>query len=153
MLVRKRVHRPASAISQIFDTFLNEDIMNFPTKVNHRKSSIPAVNIKESDEGFNLELAAPGLGKEDFKLELENDILTISAEKKVEKETAEENENKTEKYTRREFSFQSFKRTFTLPETVDISNINANYENGVLLVNLPKKEEAKPQPARLIEIA
>ncbi|MCR9286424.1 MAG: Hsp20/alpha crystallin family protein [Bacteroidetes bacterium] len=127
--------------------------MNFPTKVNHRKSSIPAVNIKESDEGFNLELAAPGLGKEDFKLELENDILTISAEKKVEKETAEENENKTEKYTRREFSFQSFKRTFTLPETVDISNINANYENGVLLVNLPKKEEAKPQPARLIEIA
>ena len=153
MLVRKRVHRPASAISQIFDTFLNEDIMNFPTKVNHRKSSIPAVNIKESDEGFNLELAAPGLGKEDFKLELENDILTISAEKKVEKEIAEENENKTEKYTRREFSFQSFKRTFTLPETVDISNINANYENGVLLVNLPKKEEAKPQPARLIEIA
>lgn len=152
MLVRKKNHRPNASLAQIFDTFFNEDIMNYPTKVNHRKTSVPSVNVKESEDGFNLELAVPGLTKEDIKLELENDILTISAEKKVENETTEENSKKTEKYTRREFSFQSFKRTFTLPETIDVSNINAKYENGILLVDLPKKEEAKPQPVRNIEI-
>ena len=146
MLVRKRVHRPVTSLSQIFDTFFNEDILNYPTKVNHLKKSVPSVNIKESENAFNLELAAPGLTKADFKIELHEDILTISAEQKV------DNEVKEDKYTRREFSFQSFKRSFNLPETIDTSNINAKYENGVLLVDLPKKEEAKPQPARTIEI-
>ena len=84
--------------------------------------------------------------KEDFNLELNDDVLTISSEKKV------ENEEKKDNYTRREFSFQSFKRSFSLPETVDSANIHAKYENGILTIDLPKKEEAKPQPARTIEI-
>jgi HSP20 family protein len=152
MLVRRRANKPVSPLSQLFDTFFNEDMMGFPTTVTNWKNSTPAVNIKETEDGFNLELAAPGLEKEDFKLELDNDVLTISAEKKVENETTEGNDEKAEKYTRREFSYQSFQRTFTLPETIDVSKINASYQNGVLMVTLPKKEEAKPQPSRLIEI-
>ncbi len=146
MLLAKRVHRPVNSFSNIFDSFFNDDILNFPTKVNHWKNTSPSVNIKETEEGFNLELAAPGLVKEDFNLELNDDVLTISSEKKVENEAQKDN------YTRREFSYQSFKRSFSLPESVDHANINAKYENGILSITLPKKEEAKPQPKRLIEI-
>lgn len=146
MLLTKRVHRPTRSFANVFDTFFNEDMLNFPTKVNHWKNSSPSVNIKETEENFSLELAAPGLTKEDFNLELNEDILTISSEKKVENEETKDN------YTRREFSYQSFKRSFSLPESVDSANINAKYENGILNIVLPKKEEAKPQPVRMIEI-
>jgi HSP20 family protein len=109
-------------------------------------ATLPAVNIKESEIGFELELAIPGKKKEDFNIEVDNDVLTVSMETKSEDETSEEN------YTRREFSYTSFKRSFTLPETVDNEKIKASYENGILTFKLPKKEDALPKPKRLIEI-
>ncbi|CAG5009845.1 Spore protein SP21 [Dyadobacter sp. CECT 9275] len=109
--------------------------------------SVPAVNVVENKEGFKIELAAPGLQKTDFKLNLVKDQLTISAHK----EQKEEENN--ERYTRREFKYSSFQRTFTLPNTVDGEKIVANYSDGVLSIVLPKREEAKEKPAREIEVA
>lgn len=129
----------------IFEDFFKPDFLG-GTEV--FKSQVPAVNIKENDNDFVVELAAPGLKKEDFNIEVDKNILTISSEQKSEN-TIEENDGK---YTRREFSFQSFKRSFTLPEIIDDNQIKANYENGVLKVELPKKEEALPKAKRLIEI-
>lgn len=110
------------------------------------KHNVPAVNVKESDTGFQLEMAIPGRKKEDFKIEVDNEMLTISSE-------VENEENKSENnYSRREFSFRSFKRVFALPETVDIDKIGASYEDGILKFVLPKKEEALPKPKRSISI-
>ena len=105
------------------------------------------VNIRESDDAFIVEMAVPGLKKSDFQLNLEKQNLSISMERK------EENERQEERFTRREFGYSSFKRTFTLPETVDDEKINASYEQGILSILLPKKEEAKQKPARSIEIS
>ncbi|BFP42338.1 Hsp20/alpha crystallin family protein [Flavobacteriaceae bacterium GF1] len=109
-------------------------------------ANVPAVNIRENETDFMLELAIPGFKKEDFNIEIDNEVLTISSNTKAEHTTKEEN------YTRREFSVSSFRRAFTLPETVDTDKIDALYEAGVLKVTLPKKEEALPKPKRLIEI-
>lgn len=109
-------------------------------------ATLPAVNIKEDDMGYYLELAIPGKKKEDFNVEVDKDVLTISMETKTEDEKTEEN------YTRKEFSYTSFKRSFTLPETVDSEKIKASYKDGILSFNLPKKEEALPKPKRMIEI-
>lgn len=109
--------------------------------------SFPAVNVLESENAFKIELAAPGLKKEDFKVNIHENTLTISTEKKAETEETEGN------YTRKEFNFASFKRSFTLPKSVDGEKIVATYTDGVLGLELPKKEEAKPKEPRLIEIA
>ncbi len=109
--------------------------------------SIPAVNVNETDEGYFLELAAPGLVKEDFNIAVEKDMLVISSEKETSREM---NEGKVR---RKEFNYNSFKRSFTLPKTVDKDAINASYENGVLHLMLPKKEEVKiEEKGRVIEI-
>ena len=92
-------------------------------------------------------MAAPGFNKEEFNVEVNDNILTISSEKRVENETKD-----GQQFTHREFSYQSFKRTFTLPATVESDKIEAKYENGILHLSIPKKEEAKPKPARKIEI-
>lgn len=123
--------------NDFFDNVLNSNVQHF---------TAPAVNITETDDNFKLSLAAPGLAKEDFKISIDNDILSISAEKKEEKSSA------TEKFNRREFSFSSFKRSFSLPEHVDVEKVSAVYENGVMSLVLPKREEAKPKPAREIKI-
>ncbi|MBT2162092.1 Hsp20/alpha crystallin family protein [Zobellia barbeyronii] len=106
----------------------------------------PAVNIKDNEKSFDLELIVPGRKKEDFNIEVDNELLTISSEFKNEEEVKEEN------YTRREFRFSSFKRAFTLPESINVDAIKADYVDGVLKVELPKKEEALPKPKRLIEL-
>lgn len=111
------------------------------------KQYAPAVNVKETDTGFELEMAIPGRKKEDFKIDIDKEILTISSEITKEEHETEDN------YTRKEFSFNSFKRVFTLPETVDVDQIHASYEDGILKFVLPKKEEALPKPKRMIEIA
>lgn len=111
-------------------------------------STVPAVNIKETETEFKIELASPGLKREDFKIEIDENVLSISSERK--KELEEKSENG--KYTRKEFSFSSFKRSFTLPETVNEEDIKANYQDGVLHLTLPKREEALPKPKRFIEI-
>lgn len=102
-------------------------------------TSNPSVNIVEKDKGFYLDLVSPGLAKEDFKIELKNKQLTISAEKKSEAETKEDG-----KVWRKEYSFSSFKRSFFLPETVEGDAIEANYEQGVLKIYIPKKAEVVP---------
>ena len=108
--------------------------------------NVPPVNIRETDQSFEVELSAPGKAKEDFNIEIDNDLLTISSEFKTENTTEEG------KFTRREFSHSSFRRSFTLPETVKEDDIRATYENGILKISLPKKEEALPKPRRMIEI-
>ena len=108
---------------------------------------VPAVNIKENEKDFELELAVPGRKKEDFNIEVDKDVLTISSEVKSEENATEEN------YTRREFTYSSFKRAFTLPKTIDGEKIKATYENGLLKFVLPKKKEALPKPKRMIELS
>jgi HSP20 family protein len=109
--------------------------------------TVPAVNVLENKEGFKIEVAAPGLEKSDFKLKLEKNQLTISAQKEQKEEEA------NEKYSRREFKYSSFQRTFTLPNSVDGEKIAASYADGILKVELPKREEAIEKPLREIEIA
>lgn len=140
----------ANWLPSVIDDMFKTDWLGGTTNVNSIGTSIPAVNILENDETFLVEVAAPGKDREDFKIELDNDILTISS---MSKEEHKKEENMAEKYTRKEFSYKTFKRAFSLPESVDSGKISASYTNGVLEINLPKKEEAKVQPKRLIEIA
>jgi HSP20 family protein len=110
--------------------------------------TVPPVNIKETEMTFEVELSAPGKKKEDFNIEIDNDLLTISSEQHTENTSGEEG-----KFTRREFSHSSFKRSFSLPETVKVDDIKASYDNGILRISLPKREEALPKPKRAIEIS
>ncbi|GAB2765000.1 Hsp20/alpha crystallin family protein [Rhabdobacter roseus] len=130
----------------LLENFFGRDTMN---EVLNPASlgSVPAVNIAENENGFRIEVAAPGLSKEDFKLDLNQNKLTISAQKQ------QKDEQTNEKYTRMEFKYSSFQRTFTLPTSVDFDKVEASYADGVLNIALPKREEAKPKPARQIEIA
>lgn len=152
----------------LINSFFSKDLMDefFTPTFN---GTAPAVNIREDENGYYIEVAAPGMKKSDFKLNLDHNRLTISAEKREENEFDNyEDQDKGEKiasdkpevqnrkkgrYTRREFSYSSFQRTFTLPNTVDGEKINASYMDGVLNVELPKREEAKVKPSRTIEIA
>jgi len=107
---------------------------------------VPSVNITENNEGYSIQLAAPGLEKKDFKIEVENDKLTISSQK--EHETNEEKEN----YHRREFSYQSFSRSFQLPQNTQSDKIDAQYQDGILKLTLPKKEVSLPAPKKEITV-
>ncbi len=109
--------------------------------------SLPAVNIKESAKEFSLEFAAPGFKKNDFKINVDNNILTITAEKKEEK--TEENK----RFTRREFAYNSFSRSFTLPDNTNADKIDAKYNDGILKLSVPKKEETKILPKKEITVA
>lgn len=108
--------------------------------------SLPAVNISEGENEFTIEVAAPGLDKKDFKIDLENDVLTIASVMEDKKEETGDN------YTRREFRYSNFSRSFNLPDSVNAENITAVHKNGILNVSIPKKEEAKAKPARQIAI-
>ncbi len=133
----------------LFDDLFNKDLFEWrQTNFSNASTTLPAVNIRENKENFIVEVAAPGMTKNDFKLELEGNLLTITSEK-----SSQETDNEDEKYTRKEFSYESFHRSFTLPkEVVDTEKINACYVDGVLQLLIPKKEEAKQKPPRLIEI-
>lgn len=109
--------------------------------------NVPSVNISETADSFVLELAAPGLEKKDFNISLDNGQLTISAEKKSEKEGSEDG-----KWTRKEFNYSTFRRSFTLTDDIVSDKIEAVYDKGVLTLTLPKREEAKVKPAVSIEI-
>lgn len=110
-------------------------------------TNVPSVNISETESGYQLEVAAPGLSKEDFHISLDKDRLTISSEKSMKNESTEG------KWTRREFNFSSFSRSFVLPKTVEKDHISAKYENGVLFLTVPKKAEVvKEEKSRVIEI-
>ncbi|MEM1119758.1 MAG: Hsp20/alpha crystallin family protein [Bacteroidota bacterium] len=109
----------------------------------------PSVNVREKADAFIVEVAAPGMKKEDFEIELDDNVLTIRSEKRYENE-----ENENDRYTSREFSYSSFERSFNLNnKVVDDANIKASYEDGILTLNVPKREAAKVRPPRMIEIA
>lgn len=122
------------------DDFFNNDFFD-------EDSLMPAMNVKEHDDEFEIEFAAPGFTKKDFEVTIEDNILNVSGEKKHEMEEKEED------FTRREFSYNSFKRSLTLPKTVNTDQeVKATYKNGILKLNLYKKEEAKEQPKKVIEV-
>lgn len=147
MSLVKRNYYNVPTLNRFFDDFFTKDLYwngeNELSKFNYS----PAVNIKENDDSFDLELAIPGLDKKDFNIELNDNVLTVSFERNAEGEVAEED------YKRREFGYQSFKRSFTLPETVNGDKIQGKYENGVLNLLIPKRAEAKPQPIKTIKIS
>lgn len=132
----------------LFDRFFDNDMFDW-TNNNYSatNTTLPSVNVKENAESYEVEMAAPGFEKKDFKVEVHNNMLHISSEKKVENETKE-----GERYTKKEFSYQSFSRSFTLPMTIENEKISAKYEQGILKVSIPKKEEAKPKPLKQIAI-
>ena len=147
-LVKYSNNRYPSRYNHFYNDDIFDDLFNWNNRqVFNPKNGVPSVNIKENEDGFTLDLATPGMSKEDIKLELNNDVLTISSEHKEEKEESQDN------YSHREFYHQGFKRSFTLPESANTEDISAKYENGILSVNIPKKEEAKPRPKMEIAIS
>lgn len=137
-------------VSNLFDTdlFTTPSLLDFEGGLSRLKmlTNFPSVNITENDKDFKIELAAPGLEKKDFKIETDNDTLTISSEKKEEKKEEKEN------YRRQEFSYESFSRSFQLPENSLPEKIEAKYENGLLQLTLPKKEVSVHKPKKEIKV-
>ena len=132
-------------LGRMFDDFFKG--MGDWTGGSEAVSNMPSVNITENTDSFLLDIAAPGLEKDDFNINLEENTLTISAERSSEEKT------KDEEVVRREFNYTSFQRSFRLPTTVDADKINASYNKGVLRLTIPKKEEAKQKTPRVIEIS
>lgn len=138
-------------IPSFFDDFFTRDLWDW-SLVNSAATgtSLPAVNIVENDNEFQVEVAAPGMSKEDFQIEVDNNVLTISSEK----EHSEEEKDEKGKYSRQEFMYAAFKRSFTIPEDqVNVEKIKADYKDGLLHIHLPKKEEVKPKPVKTIKIS
>lgn len=146
-LANKNSNQNFPNLSNWLDDIFNRDLPSVFTSNFNTGITLPKVNIKETVDSFIVEMAVPGLKKSDFQIDIDNQVLSISTE------TKEENEHKEENYTRREFGYSSFKRTFTLPESVNDEKINASYKEGILYIHLPKKEEAKQKPARSIKIS
>lgn len=153
-LVKFKKRRPFGSLitSDFFDMedffdnrFWNQGLLN-ESYWTGRKGE-PALNIKENDENFEIELAAPGFAKKDFKITIEDGYLNISAEKSTSEEEKEEN------YTRREFSYKSFERSLQLPENIKDEEVKAKYNDGILSFKLNKKEVVKKQKAKIVEIA
>ena len=144
MTLVKFNQRPAEKrVNAFFEDFFN----HLPSRLMNDdfsggQGSVP-VNIKETEQSYVLEVVAPGMEKSDFKVNIDNNILTISGEKKA------SSSNENERQVRREYSYKSFARTFTLDESIDGEKVMAKYENGILQIELPKKEEAKIQPKEI----
>jgi HSP20 family protein len=138
--------RTRTAWPSLVEEFFNGDLLPRIFDAETRQS-LPAVNIIEGKEDYRIEVAAPGLNKEDFKISLENNVLTVSSEKE------EKQEEKDEKVMRKEFSYYSFSRSFTMPMTVNSEKIRATHKDGILQVIIPKREEAKEKPSREIKIS
>lgn len=148
--------KPTTGLPDLFTDWLRPDsifnrsffdLENFPTL--KTRINVPSVNVKETPKEFMLEVAAPGLERKDFKIEVQNHTLTISAEKEEKTEKGKETEN----YWKKEYSYNSFSRSFTLPESVKEDKIDAKYENGILLVHVPKMKETPVKPVRKIAVA
>ena len=144
------LRRSDSNFPSLLDNFLSRDLFDWgSSNFSSTNTTLPAVNVIENNDSYEIEVAAPGMKKNDFQVTLENNLLTISSERNEEKKEKEKGQ-----YTRREFSYQSFQRSFTVPESeVDGEKISAKYCDGVLCITLPKREEIKPKPAREIKIS
>ena len=138
-----RIYR---SVPSTWDSFFGKDFMPDFFE-NGSFKSVPAVNIMEKNDGYSIEVAAPGLDKKDFNIDLENNVLTISSERE---NKVEESEGST---CRREFGYSSFKRSFSIPDSIDTEKIKASHKDGILYVALPKREEAKVKPTRQISIS
>lgn len=132
-----------SLFPSLWNNFFDHDWF-IDEEVRANGHTLPAANIKELENKYVIELAAPGKNKADFDVQLDQKVLTISSSSKKEKHE--------EKFNRREFRYESFKRSFTLPNSVAEENISAKYENGILMIDVPKREEAVPKPNRTIAI-
>lgn len=130
----------------LLDDFFGSDWFNDRSNWDY-ENNVPAVNISENKDSYEIELAAPGIDKKDFKIDLHNNVLTVSSEKK------DENQQKEDNYMRKEFSYCSFSRSFTLPESVNSDKIKADHSNGVLKIHVPKKPEAVEKGPRQISIS
>ncbi len=144
MKLMTRENGYAPLLANFFEDFFTRD--PFSNSSSDTGTTIPQVNIHETDNNFTVEMAAPGMKKDNFHVELDNDMLTISTEV-----TSEENSDG--RYSRREFSYQSFRRSFYLPETVEAEKIEARYSDGILRLVIPKREEAKRKPVKTIKIS
>jgi HSP20 family protein len=136
---------PARGLRNVFDDFFNRNLADY-FGGNEFTISTPSVNVVEKDDHFRIEVAAPGLEKQDFEVSVDKGYLNISAKRENQSET------KDEAYTRREFNYTTFQRSFRLPDHVNADHIGANYDKGVLSITLPKREEAPKQAGRTIEI-
>jgi HSP20 family protein len=148
--MEKAVDKPRNTWPTLFDSGWMEKFFNAPLDefFNFGKAmNVPAVNISETEKEFKLTMAVPGLEKSDFRVEAFENLLTISAEKEK-----EEKDEKSGRYNRREYNYTSWSRTFTLPDYVDASHIEANYEKGELKISLPKTEVAKPKKVKTINV-
>lgn len=138
----RELTKATTLLPSVFDDFFKPWKDIFDTNGGRAwTSTVPAVNISEDKDAFKVSMAAPGMKKEDFKIDLEDDILTISAEKE------ETTEQKNERLSRQEYNYTSFSRSFTLPQTVIKDKIEAQYQDGVLKLSMPKNEEAKKATA------
>ena len=146
MYLNRKNHRHHPGFASILDDLFNG---NAQYPVFRTNGHVPATNIRESDEGFALELVAPGRKRDDFKIKLDKNLLTISYEQ--ESKTEEKDDNG--KYSRKEFSYSSFSRSFRLPDTVNFDGIEAKYEDGILHLMIPKNEEAKVDEKRVITVS
>jgi HSP20 family protein len=143
---RKNGNYPGSAlVGWAEDLFKDDD--GFFDRPWNKERFLPAVNVEETDNAFNLEVAAPGMEKKDFKLEVDKGMLRISAETETSKE------DKTDHYTRKEFDYRSFERSFWLPENVKVDGISANYKDGILVITVPKLAVKKEEAVKKIKIA
>ena len=133
-------------LTSLWEDLFNNDLFSFPSFV-AKGTTVPAVNISETENEYTLEMAVPGMKKSDLNINLDHNVLTISSEQEEKKEEKDKN------FTRKEFSYQSFARSFTLPETVDQEKVSAKQTNGVLKVVLPKKEEAKVPSSKVIKVS
>ena len=149
MNIVKRNGNLQNNFPKFFDDLINRDIFNWGlSNFSDTNTTIPAVNIKETTDNYEVEVAVPGMKKKDFKVVLEGNTLTISSEK-----TSSNEQNEAAKYRSIEFSYESFSRTFTLQkEVVDTENIQAKYDQGVLHLLIPKKEQTKEKEPKRIEI-
>ena len=137
------------AIPSLFNDLFNKDWLD-PSLVNWKTSgaTLPAANVKETKEKIVIELAVPGMKRDNFRVELRNNILSISAEVQEPQPNDEQ-----ESYTHLEFSYLSFNRSFTLPDRAEVSKISARYNNGILFITVPKREEGKIKPPKVIGIS
>lgn len=132
-----------------FNRLFEGDLMDWSnTNFAGADSTLPAVNVRENEDDYLIEVAAPGMKKEDFKVDYDNGRLTISSEFR------EEDKQNDDRYTRREYRYRSFQRSFSVPENMVLSEkISANYTDGILNITLPKRDEVKPKPAKAIKIS
>ena len=148
MSITKWRPKVSTGLDRFFDSFRKDEFpawsrLNFASE----DSTLPAVNVKETNDDFRLEVAAPGLQKKDFNVSVENGVITIYGERKNQEER---NDNG---YTRKEFSYQSFQRSFNLPDSVDETKINAKYNDGILHLSLPKRHHSKTKQAKIIKVS